>query len=128
MASADQLLFAWTYRLGDREFIIEIFPDGKCVLYDETVRRRLCHWGKDGRSILLEEIAADEPSPEQARKAEFGIEFNLDKDHLALIHQARHEFDRTDDVSSELEAEINRFFAFIFVRHVEPYLTVPVER
>jgi hypothetical protein len=126
MASADEILFAWAYRVGSREFVIEIFPNGECVLFDETIRRQLCHAGKGGRSILLEEIAADAPSPEQARKAEFGVEFTIDAPHLRLIHQARTEFDRTDDVSAELEAQINRLFDHIFVDQVEPYLTVPL--
>ncbi len=126
MASADQILFAWTYRVGSREFVIEIFPNGECVLFDETIRRQLCHEGKSGRSILLEEIAADEPSPEQACKAEFGIEFTIDEVHLGLIHRARAEYDRTDDVSSELECQINRLFGPVFIEEVEPYLTVPV--
>lgn len=121
------LLFAWTFCRGNQEFVIEIFPDGKCVLYDETVRRQFCHTGKNGRSILLEDIAADEPSPEQARKAEFGIEFTITPAHLGLIHQARAEFDRTDDVSAELESEINRLFAPIFTRDIQPYLTFPLD-
>ncbi len=126
MASADQILFAWTYRVGSREFVIEIFPNGKCVLFDETIRRQLCHARKSGRSILLEEIAADEPSPEQARKAEFGIEFTIDKVHLGLIHRARVEYDRTDDVSVELDSQINCLFGPVFIEQVEPYLTVPL--
>ncbi len=126
MALFDQLLFAWTYRVGEREFVIEIFRDGSCVLYDETIRRKLCHAGKSGIAALLEDVAADEPSPEQARKAEFGIEFTIDEVHLGLIHRARVEYDRTDDVSVELDSQINRLYGPVFNEEVEPYLTVPL--
>jgi len=126
MPPSEHLLFVWTYRLGSREFIIETFLNGESILFDETVRFHLCHAGKNGRMILLDEIAADEPSPEKARKAEFGIEFSLPPELLDLIQKARTEFDQRDDISSELEANIRSQFAPIFTRKIEPYLTVPI--
>ncbi|MBE2204045.1 MAG: hypothetical protein IAE94_06895 [Chthoniobacterales bacterium] len=128
MALFDQLLFAWTYRVGEREFVIEIFRDGSCVLYDETIRRKLCHAGKSGIAALLEDVAADEPSAAHDRKGEFGIRFSIDAEQLSLIRQAREEFDQTDDVPAGLEGEINRRFGSIFVREIEPYLTIPLSR
>ncbi len=126
MPSSDQPLFVWACHQGSREFIIDIFPNGKCVFFDESIRRQLCHTGKDPRQILLEEIAADSPSLEQARKAEFGIEFTIDKDHLCLIQKVRQEFDQTNDVSSILADEVNRRFLPILHTMVYPYLTEPI--
>jgi len=126
MALTDELLFTWACREGSREFIIEIFRDGSCILYDETVRRQLCHAGKVGQAILIEEIKADEPSPERDRKTEFGIRFIIDSGQLSLIRRAREEFEQTDDVPVDLEREINSGFEPIFLKKVIPFLSGPL--
>ena len=126
MSLTDQLLFAWTYRVGNREFVIEIFPDGNCLLYDETIRRKLCHTGKSAASVLLEDIASDDVSSARARKTEFAIRFLIDSEHLELIRLARAEFERLGDVSTGLETRINLRFQPVFSREVEPFLSVPL--
>jgi len=126
MSLADNLLFTWAYRIGKREFIIEIFRDGNCLLYDETIRRQLSHVGKTPQSILLEEIEADEPSAARARKTEFAIRLKISGEHLDLVRQVREEFDQNDYVPADLEREINSRFDPIFTQEVKPFLSVPL--
>jgi len=126
MSLPEQIFFAWTYRIGNREFVIEIFPDRNCLLYDETIRRQLCHTGRSADSVLLEEIESDAPSAARARKTEFAIRFLIDSEHLELIRLAREEFDRLGDVSSVLATRINLRFKPVFSREVEPFLSVPL--
>jgi len=124
---SDNLLFAWTYRVGNREFLVEIFRDGTCLFYDEPIRQFLCRAGKSPQAFLMEEIEADEPSPARSRKTEFAIRINLDAEHLNLIRKAREEFDQKDDVSAELERRINSGFDSVFSTEVRPYLAISLE-
>ena len=124
---SDNLLFAWTYRVGNREFLVEIFKDGTCLFYVESIRQFLCRAGKSPQAFLMEEIEADASSPARAQKTEFAIRLNIDSEHLALIWKAREEFDQTDDVSPDLERQINSRFAPIFSTEVKPFLAIPLE-
>jgi len=123
---SDNLLFAWTYRVGNREFLVEIFQDGACLFYDESIRKFLCQAGKTPQAFLLEEIEADDPSPARARKTEFAIRINIDSEHLNLIQKAREQFDENEDVSAELERQINSLFGPIFSAEVKPFLSIPL--
>jgi len=123
---SDNLLFAWTYRVGKREFLVEIFREGTCLFYDESIRQFLSRAGKTPQAFLIEEIEADDPSPARARKTEFAIRLKIDSEHLNLIRNAREEFDEKDDVSAELEGQINSRFGPIFSSEVKPFLAIPL--
>lgn len=124
----ERLLFSWHFAVADREFNIETFADGNCILYDESIRRSLCHGDSDPRRVLLEEIDSDDASPAQDRKREFSVRFAISPPLLDLIREAREEFDRTGDVSKTLSDQINLLFAPIFQRDAEPFLTIPIKR
>ena len=123
---SDDLLFSWIYRVKSREFLVEVFRDGKCLFYDESIRKSLFRAGKSAHDFLMEEIEADDPSPDRARKTEFAIRLNIDSEHLDLIRKAREEFDQKDDISAELERQINSRFDPIFSAEVKPFLSIPL--
>lgn len=125
---SEEMLFVWTFRVPPREFVIEVGRGGECLLYDETIRRTLCHSGKTGHQILWDELMAVDPSPQQMLKREFSISFLINADHLELLQQARAEYDRAGDVSEGLISLIDQKFAAIFWITLNPFLTVPMER
>ncbi len=73
------------------------------------------------------ELDADEPGFARAVKSEFAVHFRISENHLNLIQQARREFDRTDDIPSELSSLINQHFTRTFAVEVVPFLTIPIE-
>lgn len=122
---SDILLFACTYRVGKREFLVEIFSDGSYLFYGESIRHFLSRAGESPQALVMEDIEADAPSP-RPRKTEFAIRLNIDSEHLNLIREAREEFDQTDDVSTDLERQINSRFATVFSTDVNPIFSMPL--
>lgn len=117
------LLFAWHFTFQGREMIVETAPSGESIVFEEAMRRRVCHRGKSWHEALIEDIRADAPSAARARKMEFGIRVVLSCEMMDVIIRARRAFDETGDVPSQIEQELARSFTPIFLSEVAPYLS-----
>lgn len=115
-------LCEWAYTWDGKEYLIVVMPDGKCLCFDEEMRRRAQRGLENGRVYLLREIKADRPSIEQAQKREFSVSFEIGENLLELIRSARAEFDQTDTVSASLGQKINSGFDSLFPTAILPFL------
>jgi hypothetical protein len=115
-------LCEWTYLNEGREYLFIVMPDGKCLCFDEEFRRDAQRWRWNGRQYLLREITADRSSIEQSRKREFSVSFEIGKEILALMREAREEFDRLETVSDVLSKKIDAGIEAIFESAIRPSL------